>query len=73
MTNQSAGLQTPFPPRFNLNADYLTVPEDRIPTIEWLLTMVGGRMVYVAGLLPGLQGLSFCAKLKSKTRSGGTG
>ncbi|MDH3445134.1 MAG: amidohydrolase family protein, partial [Deltaproteobacteria bacterium] len=32
-----------------LNADYLTVPEDRIPTLESLLTMVGGRIVYATG------------------------
>jgi hypothetical protein len=31
-----------------LNADYLTVPVDRIPTLESLLTMVGGRIVYAA-------------------------
>jgi predicted amidohydrolase YtcJ len=33
-----------------LNADYLTVPEDQIPAIEALLTMVGGRVVYAAGI-----------------------
>ena len=32
-----------------LNGDYLTVPEDRIPTLESILTMVGGRVVYAAG------------------------
>jgi predicted amidohydrolase YtcJ len=32
-----------------LNADYLTVPEDRIPTLESMLTMVGGHVVYAAG------------------------
>ena len=32
-----------------LNADYLTVPEDQIPKIESLLTIVGGRVVYAAG------------------------
>jgi hypothetical protein len=32
-----------------LNADYLTVPEDQIRTLESLLTMVGGRIVYTAG------------------------
>jgi hypothetical protein len=32
-----------------LNADYLTVPVDRIPDLESLLTMVGGRIVYGAG------------------------
>jgi predicted amidohydrolase YtcJ len=33
-----------------LNADYLTVPDDQIPGIESLLTMVGGRVVYAAGM-----------------------
>jgi len=32
-----------------LNADYLTVPDDQIPKIESLLTIVGGRVVYAAG------------------------
>jgi predicted amidohydrolase YtcJ len=32
-----------------LNGDYLTVPEERIPALESLLTMVGGRIVYAAG------------------------
>jgi predicted amidohydrolase YtcJ len=32
-----------------LNADYLTVPEDQIRTLQSLLTMVGGRVVYTAG------------------------
>lgn len=32
-----------------LNGDYLTVPEDQIRTLESLLTMVGGRVVYAAG------------------------
>jgi hypothetical protein len=32
-----------------LNGDYLTVPEERIPALESLLTMVGGRVVYAAG------------------------
>lgn len=32
-----------------LNGDYLTVPVDRIPSLESLLTMVGGRVVYAAG------------------------
>ncbi len=31
-----------------LNADYLTVPEDQIRSLESLLTMVGGRIVYAA-------------------------
>ncbi len=31
-----------------LDADYLTVPEDRIPALESVLTMVGGRIVYAA-------------------------
>jgi len=32
-----------------LTADYMTVPEDGIGSIESLLTMVGGRIVYAAG------------------------
>ena len=32
-----------------LNGDYLSVPEERIPALESLLTMVGGRVVYTAG------------------------
>jgi predicted amidohydrolase YtcJ len=32
-----------------LNGDYLTVPVDRIPALESLLTMVGGRIVYGSG------------------------
>jgi predicted amidohydrolase YtcJ len=32
-----------------LNADYLTVPEDQIPGLESLLTLVGGGVVYAAG------------------------
>jgi predicted amidohydrolase YtcJ len=32
-----------------LNGDYLTVPVERIPALESLLTMVGGRLVYAAG------------------------
>jgi len=31
-----------------LSADYLTVPEDQIRSLESLLTMVGGRIVYAA-------------------------
>jgi predicted amidohydrolase YtcJ len=31
-----------------LNADYLTVPEGQIRSLESLLTMVGGRVVYAA-------------------------
>jgi predicted amidohydrolase YtcJ len=31
-----------------LNGDYLTVPEERIPALESLLTLVGGRVVYAA-------------------------
>jgi predicted amidohydrolase YtcJ len=31
-----------------LSADYLTIPEDQIRSIESLLTMVGGRVVYTA-------------------------
>ncbi len=36
-----------------LNADYLTVPEDQIRSLESLLTMVGGRVVYSAGRFAG--------------------
>ena len=32
-----------------LNADYLTVAEDQIRSIESVLTMVGGRVVYAVG------------------------
>jgi predicted amidohydrolase YtcJ len=32
-----------------LSADYLTVPEEQMRSIESLLTMVGGRVVYAAG------------------------
>jgi predicted amidohydrolase YtcJ len=31
-----------------LNGDYLTVPEDQIRSLESLLTIVGGRIVYIA-------------------------
>jgi len=39
-----------------LNADYLTVPEDQIRSIEAVLTMVGGRVVYAASLFSSLEG-----------------
>ena len=32
-----------------LNADYLTVPEEQIRSLQSLLTIVGGRVVYAAG------------------------
>jgi predicted amidohydrolase YtcJ len=32
-----------------LNGDYLTIPVDRIPALESLLTMVAGRVVYAVG------------------------
>ena len=32
-----------------LNADYMTVPEDRIRNLESVLTMVGGKVVFAAG------------------------
>ncbi|MBW1767114.1 MAG: amidohydrolase family protein [Deltaproteobacteria bacterium] len=35
-----------------LNKDYMTCPEDEIRDIESLLTLVGGRVGYEAGLLP---------------------
>ncbi|MGH7886361.1 MAG: amidohydrolase family protein, partial [Candidatus Binatia bacterium] len=37
-----------------LNADYLTVPEDQIRSLESVLTMVGGRVVYSAGRFAGV-------------------
>jgi predicted amidohydrolase YtcJ len=39
-----------------LNADYLTVPEDQIRSIESILTMVGGRVVYAASPFSSLEG-----------------
>jgi predicted amidohydrolase YtcJ len=39
-----------------LNADYLTVAEDQIRSIESLLTMVGGRVMYAGGPFSGLGG-----------------
>lgn len=36
-----------------LSADYLTVPEDQIRSLESLLTIVGGRVVYSAGRFAG--------------------
>jgi predicted amidohydrolase YtcJ len=32
-----------------LSADYLTIPEEKIPALESILTIVGGRVVYTAG------------------------
>jgi predicted amidohydrolase YtcJ len=32
-----------------LSRDYLTVPVDQVGSIESLLTMVGGKIVYAAG------------------------
>ena len=32
-----------------LSKDYMTVPVDQVGTLESLLTMVGGRIVYAAG------------------------
>ncbi|MEU2075218.1 amidohydrolase [Streptomyces sp. NPDC013489] len=37
-----------------LSADFLTVPEDDIPDIESVLTVVGGRIVYAASEYEGL-------------------
>ncbi len=37
-----------------LSADYLTVPEDQIRSLESLLTMVGGRVVHSAGRFAGV-------------------
>lgn len=37
-----------------LNADYLTVPEEQIRSLESLLTMVGGRVVYSTGRFVGV-------------------
>ena len=39
-----------------LNADYLTVPEDQIRSIESVLTMIGGRVVYAANGFSSLEG-----------------
>ena len=36
-----------------LNADYLTVAEDQIRSIESVLTVVGGRIVYAASPFSG--------------------
>ncbi len=41
-----------------LNADYLTVPEEQIRTLQSLLTVVGGRVVYSAGPFEGVVGKS---------------
>ena len=38
-----------------LSADYLTVPEEQIRSLESVLTMVGGRVVYAAGAFTQLQ------------------
>jgi predicted amidohydrolase YtcJ len=38
-----------------LSADYLTVPEEQIHSLESVLTMVGGRVVYAAGAFTQLQ------------------
>ena len=37
-----------------LNADYLTVPEEQIRTLQSLLTVVGGRVVYSTGPFEGV-------------------
>ncbi|MGV8942271.1 MAG: amidohydrolase family protein [Lysobacter sp.] len=37
-----------------LDQDYLTLPEDRVATIESVLTMTGGEVVYGAGEFSGL-------------------
>jgi predicted amidohydrolase YtcJ len=39
-----------------LTKDYMTIPADQIGSIESLLTMVGGRIVYVAGPYANLEG-----------------
>jgi predicted amidohydrolase YtcJ len=39
-----------------LNGDYLTVPEDQIRSLESLLTVVGGRIVYAASPFTQLEG-----------------
>jgi predicted amidohydrolase YtcJ len=39
-----------------LNADYLTVPEDQIRSIESVLTMIGGRVVYATSGFSSLEG-----------------
>lgn len=37
-----------------LTEDYLTVPDNRVPGIESVLTMVGGRTVHAAAEFSGL-------------------
>jgi len=39
-----------------LTKDYMTVPADQIGSIESLLTMVGGKIVYAAGPYASLEG-----------------
>jgi hypothetical protein len=34
-----------------LSGDYLDIPEDEIPDLNSVLTMLGGRVVYSSGLL----------------------
>jgi predicted amidohydrolase YtcJ len=38
-----------------LTKDYMTVPVDQIGTIESVLTMVGGKIVYAAGSYAALE------------------
>ena len=45
-----------------LTKDYMTVPADEIGTIESLLTMVGGKIVYAAGPYAGLENGSVPSK-----------
>lgn len=37
-----------------LSGDYLTIPEDQIPTLESILTIVGGQVMYASGPYRGL-------------------
>jgi predicted amidohydrolase YtcJ len=39
-----------------LTKDYMTLPADQIGSIESLLTMVGGKIVYAAGPYASLEG-----------------
>ena len=45
-----------------LNADYLTVPEEQIRSLQSLLTIVGGRVVYAAGPFDASAGKKATAK-----------
>lgn len=48
-----------------LSDDFFEIPEERIPEIEALLTVVGGRVVHTAGFFEGL-----APAVPSSSRSG---